>query len=52
MSEMTSITCADAEYSVMLLGETWGSDPGVRSLGTGSSESSCHASLGRGILEC
>ena len=35
----------------MLLGATWGSDPGGSSWVPGSSESSCQKSLGIGILE-
>ena len=51
VSEMVSITCAEAVSSFMLLCETWGSDPEGKSWGPGSSESSCQAYLCRGMLE-
>ena len=48
---MASIPCAISGSSIILMGDTWGSDPGGRYWGPGSSESSCQASLGRGIIE-
>ena len=51
VSDMASITCSDSVSSVMSLGETRVSDPGVRHWGPGSSESSCQASLVRGMIE-
>ena len=48
---MASIPCTDVGSSGMPLGATWGSDPGGRSWGPGSSESYFRASLGRGMLE-
>ena len=51
VSDMAFIPCVDAGSSVMYLDEAWGSDPVGRSLGTGSSKSSCQGPLGRGILD-
>ena len=51
LSYLASIYCAEPGSSVMLLGATWVSDPGDRSWGPGSSDSSCQASLGRGMIE-
>ena len=48
---MDSVPCSDVGSSIMLLGEAWVSDPGGRSWGTVSSESSFWSSLGRGMLE-
>ena len=49
--EMDSITCTDSGSSVMPLCAAWGSDPRGRSLGLGSRESSCQASMGRDMVE-
>ena len=49
--ELAYITCTNIGSSVMPLGAAWKSDPGGRSWGPGSSESSCQESLGRGMLE-
>ena len=51
VSELASITCADSGSSVTPLNATQGSNPGGRSWGTGFSESSFLASLGRGMLD-
>ena len=51
VSDIYSITCTDAGFSVMLTVTVWGSDPGCRYCEPGSSESSCQASLGRVIIE-
>ena len=50
-SDMASIPCTDVGSSVMPLGASWGSEPGGRSWGPGSIESSCQVSLGKDILE-
>ena len=51
VSEMASIPYDESGSSFVPLGATWGSDPGGRYWVPGSSESSCQASLGRGMLE-
>ena len=50
VSDMPSVPCADSGSFIMALGVTWGSDPVGRSLGPGSRESSCLASLGSGMF--
>ena len=51
VSDMTYINWIDTGFSVMPLGEAWGSYPGGRSWGPGSRESSCQPPLGRGMIE-
>ena len=48
---MAYITCAYIGSSFMPLVATRGSEPGGRSCGTGSSDSSCQAALGGYMLE-
>ena len=47
---MAYITYTDAGSSVIPLGEAWESDPVGGYWVSGSRESSCQASLGRGII--
>ena len=51
LSDMASIPCAISGSSIILMGDTWGSDPGGRYWGPGSGESSFQDYLGRGMLE-
>ena len=51
VSELVSIICADTGSFVMAVFATWVSDSGGRSWGPGSSDFSCQASLGRGMIE-
>ena len=51
VSDISYVTPVDSGSYVMPLGTAWGPEPGGRYWGPGSRDSSCKASLGRGMLD-